>query len=1567
MFLITCLEKISNDKDTKRREHASLKKACEEALVSLNELKEKGLIGSNGGPVTGSNEIGLADTYFFPFELACQAKSPRIVATALDSLQKLIAHAHIVGNSADPQNPDQPLIDRVIEAICFPFQGPQTDENVQLNIIKAILAAVLTEHCNIHEKSLLLAIRTCFNIYLASRTNVIQATAKGILTQIINKVFRSLQIKILEKPSTEDDVVVKEVLDGIIKRVVAAVDNEPVVLRHNSTNASLNDETADPADSYAEEFAKEQICFANVEEKDAFLLFRALCRLSMKILPENTDVRSHELRSKLLSLEMLLLIVQEFEVPLPEKHSFIYAIRSYLCPALSKNSVSSFINVFEKSLAIFVLLVNKFKSHLKQQIEVFFREIILNILESNSSSFEHKWIVLNTVAKICEVPQSIVDIYLNYDCDMNSANIFETLINVLVKIAMVRCEIDKVGLTALQIKEKEKCMKVLGIESLVKILQCLNDWYNEAIGDEKPKENESISEGVADYTHVKRQKGKMEHGIDLFDKKPKAGIKYLQDQNMLTADPLSIAKFFFTEERLSKSAVGEYLGEGEAQKIDRIMEKFASRFCLCNPNLKIFASADTAYVLAYSIILLTTDLHSKNVKKKMTVEEYIKMNRGINDSNDLPSDLLIEIYDDIKAKEMKVKPSMGSSVAKNDSLALRSVRERKVMQNAELNNISDIAFALMEQAARSNLEFKNASHSQFVKPMFELLWSPGLVAFSTGIRESDDVDIWSVCLEGFKLATRISCIFRMSTQRDVYVGTLAQFTLLTANSSIKEMKQKNVECIKLLMLVGDEIGDFLDECWYHVLKCISQLELAQSLVTSGSKNNHDHQVGQSATLLYKNEGHFDDKMIHSLQQCLGEASSQNVVVAVDKIFQNSSRLSGDAIVHFVQQLCRVSTEELKIANHPRLYMLQKISEVSFYNMDRIRIEWSKIWQILGEHFNLAGCNENETVSHFAIDALKQLALKFLERGELPNFRFQKEFLKPFEHIMQRNNNLDCHIMILDCIANMVKTHPRQIRSGWKNIFSIFILAASDNRSDVVENAFKTMTNIIVDLAANNFLLILDFFQDAIKCLSEFACNFHFPDPSMESIQLIRLCATHISNNKQVFIEHIPEEVTSTKSSPLHQSKTIAKTHNDSIQQIWLRGWIPIFNELNYIINDCKLDVRTRSLTVMFDIIKTYGNEFEEEWWKDLFKILLKIFDLSKFNDCPNQKKEWMVTTCDHALYAIVDIFAKFFDSLIPNQLINFYELLLSFTLQLESDHLPRSAITCLETLIVSCKDSFKPEHWANTIHLYQQILKETSPSCVIVSHQAASPIGDRKNMKQNGVGAVKQNAQEDALNKLFNSYIAQLELVKSIKTLLFQQVQGSTNGTTGLEIEYTTTDIFSSFTTDQLLSLVESIMKSHRISKGHNSDGDSRTTLWKAAYRDKSKQKLNMIDFEVKTISCVVNILFNLLTPQFKLEEASVTSNIYGSLQNICLESISYYLTLESGSHRQIWQPVICSILVHSIEQTNQENGDVSKSAYDLLKALGPVMCDLIESDEPISIRKLLKRFFKQSLTNIIL
>lgn len=64
---------------------------------------------------------------------------------------------------------------------------------------------------------------------------------------------------------------------------------------------------------------------------------------------------------------------------------------------------------------------------------------------------------------------------------------------------------------------------------------------------------------------------------------------------------------------------------------------------------------EAAYVLAYSVILLNTDSHNPQVKKRMTKTDFVRNNRGINDGSDLPEDLLNAIYDEIQLNEIRMK------------------------------------------------------------------------------------------------------------------------------------------------------------------------------------------------------------------------------------------------------------------------------------------------------------------------------------------------------------------------------------------------------------------------------------------------------------------------------------------------------------------------------------------------------------------------------------------------------------------------------------------------------------------------------------------------------------------------------------------------------------------------------------------------------------------------------------------------------------------------------------------------------------------------------------------------
>lgn len=76
-------------------------------------------------------------------------------------------------------------------------------------------------------------------------------------------------------------------------------------------------------------------------------------------------------------------------------------------------------------------------------------------------------------------------------------------------------------------------------------------------------------------------------------------------------------------------------------------------------------------------------------------------------------------------------------------------------------------------------------------------------------------------------------------------------------------------------------------------------------------------------------------------------------VAIDRIFTNSVRLTDEAVVEFVKQMCTVANEEIS-ADHPRIFLLQKVVGVATYNMGRIKIVWSRLWEQMSAFFQEAG-------------------------------------------------------------------------------------------------------------------------------------------------------------------------------------------------------------------------------------------------------------------------------------------------------------------------------------------------------------------------------------------------------------------------------------------------------------------------------------------------------------------------------------------------------------------------------------------------------------------------------------
>ena len=80
----------------------------------------------------------------------------------------------------------------------------------------------------------------------------------------------------------------------------------------------------------------------------------------------------------------------------------------------------------------------------------------------------------------------------------------------------------------------------------------------------------------------------------------------------------------------------------ETQQIDRLLQGFADRYCECNPG--IFVSVDEAYFIAFSILLLHSDTHNKNNKRKMQKQDYVK---NTQDQVEVSNDVLECFYENV--------------------------------------------------------------------------------------------------------------------------------------------------------------------------------------------------------------------------------------------------------------------------------------------------------------------------------------------------------------------------------------------------------------------------------------------------------------------------------------------------------------------------------------------------------------------------------------------------------------------------------------------------------------------------------------------------------------------------------------------------------------------------------------------------------------------------------------------------------------------------------------------------------------------------------------------------------
>ncbi len=196
VLISSALETIAASKDAKRS--APLRESTQRALEMIRS--------EQGGD--RPREI------FEPLRLACETRTEKLMIASLDCISKLISYsffaesippsAHFMSPPGSPglhprqstsqvdANPPS-LVDLVVHTITS-CHSETTPETVSLQIVKALLALVLSPTILVHHSALLKAVRTVYNIFLLSTDPVNQMVAQGGLTQMTHHVFTRCKI-----------------------------------------------------------------------------------------------------------------------------------------------------------------------------------------------------------------------------------------------------------------------------------------------------------------------------------------------------------------------------------------------------------------------------------------------------------------------------------------------------------------------------------------------------------------------------------------------------------------------------------------------------------------------------------------------------------------------------------------------------------------------------------------------------------------------------------------------------------------------------------------------------------------------------------------------------------------------------------------------------------------------------------------------------------------------------------------------------------------------------------------------------------------------------------------------------------------------------------------------------------------------------------------------------------------------------------------------------------------------------------------------------------------------------
>lgn len=755
----------------------------------------------------------------------------------------------------------------------------------------------------------------------------------------------------------------------------------------------------------------------SVYEGDVLIILKSLCSGSLG-LSEGLE-GEYEFKKARYSIDLVTALVAMDEHVLHTSLRYLQLIKNMACSLILRHCHTTSFPLFQATLFLCQSIMTKYKDILKAENSVFFSSFFFRILDHQAPP-SYRSAVLKTISSFS--PAFLAEIFVNFDCDsdLQEANVFEHLINSLMNLS-----------------DDEEALHCLAT-----IIKNLDTWSSEKLTDTKI---------TTQIDETRKLRAKYTKAIDEFNADPIHGVNALVESGLVKDDPKNVADFLRSHRSLvSPTAVGLALGstkpffkrlmheyidsidfdkmslcEGlyaflsmfrlppESQQISRILEKFAHSYYIAHQDE--YPSASIVYDAAFAAVILHTDAHNVHVKDKMQKNEFVKLYQDMDEGDALPISTIEAIYDYVVTHEISLQGTSESVTLTED---FRSPAQKGL--DAYKQSIEHIREAQkrMRNSTGSEVRWVCPVNPDTVRSIFDAIWMP-LNALATKIL--GDGHLYEAISDALTILTSsisISARFYMETESTFCMSSLCVFTRLQPWTPINI---ENIRAIRELLDMSTSFSSYFEPVWEKMLSLFAQLNYF---------------------VLANNTCWPGDPVLEEISRNNAALIADYIPTdQIDALFERSASFPSTAIVPFVHALCKVSNNEFA-QRPPRTFCLQKIVEVTSFNMERARFVWTQIWKPISQHLVEAGCFPQEVIARTALDSLRQLAGKFLAREELKAFHYQRDFLKPFHLILRKSKSKPIRLHSLRCLNYTVNRYHANMKSGWETVFSMLESAAT---------------------------------------------------------------------------------------------------------------------------------------------------------------------------------------------------------------------------------------------------------------------------------------------------------------------------------------------------------------------------------------------------------------------------------------------------------------------------------------------------------------------------------------------